>query len=89
MIRMMNTSDSFIGPVNIGNSNEFSIKELAEKIIKTIGSKSKLIYLPLPQDDPTQRQPDISLAKKMLNNWEPKVEIDEGLRKTVEYFKNI
>lgn len=89
MIRMMQTKNNFIGPVNIGNPNEFSIKELAEKIIELTNSKSKLIYLPLPQDDPTQRQPNISLAKKILNGWEPKVQLEEGLIKTIEYFKNI
>ncbi|MCK5538915.1 MAG: SDR family oxidoreductase, partial [Bacteroidales bacterium] len=88
MIRMMNTDDSVLGPINIGNPNEFSIKELALKVIELTHSKSKLIYLPLPQDDPTQRQPDITLAKKTLNNWEPTIDLDEGLTKTINYFKD-
>ena len=88
MIRMMNSRDGFTGPVNIGNPNEFTIKELAEQIIKLTGSKSKLIYEPLPQDDPMQRQPDISLAKKELD-WEPKIELKEGLVKTIKYFDEL
>lgn len=86
MIRMMNTEDDFIGPVNIGNPNEFTMLELAEKIIKITGSNSKLIFQPLPQDDPKQRQPDITLAKAKLN-WAPKVELEEGLRHIIDYFK--
>jgi UDP-glucuronate decarboxylase len=87
MIRMMNvTQDSFTGPVNIGNPGEFTILELAQKVIKLTGSKSKLVFQPLPQDDPMQRKPDISLAKEKLNGWEPKVALDEGLQKTIEYF---
>ena len=88
MVRMMNTEDDFIGPVNLGNPNEFSILELAEKIIKLSGSKSKLIFEPLPHDDPKQRQPDITLAKEKLN-WKPTIELDEGLQYMVEYFKEI
>ena len=88
LIRMMNTEKGFSGPVNIGNPNEFTIKQLAETVIGLTGSKSKLIYLPLPQDDPTQRQPDISLAKKKLNGWEPKIQLGEGLIKTINYFKS-
>lgn len=87
MIRMMNTDDTITGPINIGNPGEFSILSLAEKIIEIIGSKSKLIFKPLPEDDPLQRKPDISLAKKTLNNWEPKISLDEGLLKVIEYFK--
>lgn len=87
MIRLMNSEKSFIGPVNIGNPGEFTIRELAEKVIKYTGTSSKIIYEPLPADDPMQRQPDITLAKKMLN-WEPKIKLDEGLAKTIEYFKN-
>ncbi|PLX14105.1 MAG: NAD-dependent dehydratase [Marinilabiliales bacterium] len=87
MISTMKTGDDFNGPVNIGNPNEFTILELAEKILKKTQSKSKIEFLPLPSDDPIQRQPDISLAKKKLN-WEPKIELDEGLDKTIEYFKN-
>ena len=89
MTRMMNSVDSFIGPVNIGNPNEFSMIELANTIIKLTNSKSKIIYQPLPIDDPKQRQPNIDLAKKMLNEWEPKVELEKGLSKTIDYFKSI
>lgn len=86
MTRMMNTEESFIGPINIGNPNEFTIKELAELVVELTGSKSKFIYMPLPSDDPKQRQPDISLAKAKLS-WEPTVQLREGLIKTIEYFK--
>ncbi len=89
MIRMMNSQDGFTGPVNIGNPNEFTIKELAQKIIELTGSKSKITYLAPTQDDPSQRQPNISLAKKMLDSWEPKIQLEEGLLKTIEYFKEI
>lgn len=90
MVRMIKTSDEFIGPVNIGNPNEFKIKELAEQIIRLTNSKSKIIYLPLPKDDPMQRKPEITLAKKHLDNWEPKIQLEEGLIKTIEYFnKNL
>jgi len=89
MCRMMKTEDGFTGPVNIGNPTEFSIMELAEKVIALTNSKSKITHLPIPPDDPIQRKPDISLAKKMLNNWEPKIKLDEGLVKTIEYFDNL
>lgn len=89
MIRMMNTDDSVTGPLNIGNPGEFSILELAEKIIKITGSTSRIIHLPLPADDPVQRQPDITLAKRYLDNWAPKIQLEEGLVKTINYFKNI
>lgn len=89
MIRMMNTDDSFIGPVNIGNPVEFSMIELAEKVLKLTKSKSKLIFQELPQDDPLQRQPDISLARQKLHNWEPNTQLEEGLIEVIEYFKNI
>jgi UDP-glucuronate decarboxylase len=75
-----------IGPINIGNPCEFTILELAEKIIKLTGSKSKIVREPLPSDDPKQRKPDISKAKKFLN-WEPKVNLEEGLMRTIEYFR--
>lgn len=89
MHRMMNDSrDDFTGPVNIGNPGEFTMLELAEKVLELTGSNSKIVYEPLPSDDPTQRRPDITLAKKELN-WEPKVALDEGLKKTIEYFKKI
>jgi UDP-glucuronate decarboxylase len=86
MVRLMQTGDDFIGPVNVGNPGEFTILELAEMVIRLTGSKSKLIFLPLPADDPLQRQPDISLAKKVLD-WEPRVQLEEGLIKTIQYFK--
>jgi len=88
MIRMMDTPDTVTGPVNIGNPSEFTILELAEKVIRITGSRSKITYLPLPEDDPVQRQPDISQAKKLLN-WEPGISLDEGLEKTVAYFRKI
>lgn len=87
VIQMMHT-ENFIGPVNIGNPNEFTILELAEKVIRMVGSKSKIKYLPLPQDDPTQRQPDIRLAKEKLG-WSPTISLDEGLRKTIPYFEEV
>lgn len=89
MVRMMATEDSFTGPVNIGNPGEFTMIELANEILDITGSKSKLVYLPLPKDDPTQRQPDISLAKEKLNGWEPKVPLREGLVKTIDYFDTL
>ncbi len=89
MLLMMDTEDYFIGPVNIGNPNEFSMLELAEKIISLTNSRSKIVYFPLPADDPTQRQPNISLAKKMLQNWEPKIQLEEGLIKTINYFEKL
>lgn len=87
MTRLMNTSDDFIGPVNIGNPGEFTILELAEKVLSLTNSRSKLIFLPLPEDDPMQRQPDISLARKALG-WEPKIPLEEGLKQTIKYFKD-
>ena len=89
MIRMMNSRDGFIGPVNLGNPGEFTMIELAEKIIELTGSSSKLIHLDLPKDDPTQRRPVIDLAKKELNGWEPKVHLEEGLVKTIAYFEDL
>lgn len=89
IIRMMNSKKEFIGPVNIGNPNEFTILELAEKVIELTNSSSKIIHLPLPKDDPTQRQPNISLARKELNNWEPKIQLKEGLIRTISYFDNL
>ena len=88
LIRMMNSSTDFTGPVNIGNPHEFTILELAEKVIKLTGSKSKIIYKPLPSDDPMMRKPDITLAKKKLD-WSPNIKLDEGLEKTIEFFKTI
>ncbi|MGE4290450.1 MAG: NAD-dependent epimerase/dehydratase family protein, partial [Salinivirgaceae bacterium] len=89
MIRMMNDSGSFIGPVNIGNPNEFTIQELAQLVVNLTNSKSKLVYMPAPQDDPLQRKPDISLAKEKLNSWEPKIPLEQGLIKTIAYFDNL
>ncbi len=86
MIKMMNTPDSFTGPVNIGNPVEFRISELAEKIIELTGSKSGVVYKDLPGDDPKQRQPDITLARQILK-WEPRTSLDEGLRYTIDFFK--
>jgi UDP-glucuronate decarboxylase len=88
MITLMNTPDSFTGPVNLGNPVEFTISSLAEMVIRMTGSKSKIIYLPLPQDDPKQRKPDISLARRELD-WSPKVDLETGLAKTIEYFRTV
>lgn len=88
-IRLMGTPDDVTGPVNLGNPVEMTIRELAEKVIDLTGSKSKLIFKPLPQDDPTQRCPDITLAKKLLDGWQPKVTLDEGLKKTIGYFEGV
>ncbi|MBW1852469.1 MAG: SDR family oxidoreductase [Deltaproteobacteria bacterium] len=88
IIRMMDGPDDFIGPVNMGNPEEFSILELAEIVIRLTGSKSKIIFEPLPWDDPLQRRPDITLAKKQLD-WEPKLDLEEGLEMTIEYFRNL
>ena len=84
----MGTPKGFTGPVNIGNPYEFTMLELAQNVIELTGSSSKLSFMPLPQDDPKQRQPDISLAKKELD-WEPKVQLREGLAKTIEYFDTL
>jgi UDP-glucuronate decarboxylase len=89
IIRMMNGSDEFVGPVNLGNQGEFTILELAKLVIEQTGSRSKIVHRPLPQDDPTRRQPDISLARKHLGGWEPKVALREGLQKTIDWFRSI
>jgi len=86
MIRTMATGDDFTGPVNLGNPNEFTMLELAEKVIELTNSRSKLVFEPLPQDDPKQRQPDITLAKSRLD-WEPMVQLEEGLERTIDYFR--
>ena len=86
---MMKTDDDFIGPVNIGNPGEFTMLELASEIIDLTGSKSKIVHMPLPQDDPTQRQPDITLAKEKLGGWEPTIPLREGLTKTIAYFEQL
>lgn len=88
MVRLMDSRPDFVGPVNIGNPSEFSILELANQILALTNSKSKLIFHPLPQDDPKQRKPDITLAKKELE-WQPKVALKDGLAKTIEYFENL
>jgi UDP-glucuronate decarboxylase len=88
MRTMEDTPDSFTGPVNIGNPGEFTIRELAELVVELVGSRSRLVYLPLPQDDPKQRRPDISLAKSALN-WEPQVALREGLTETIAYFRSV
>ena len=87
-LRLMATGDEVTGPVNMGNPHEIPVRELAERIIKITGSKSVIVHRPLPQDDPTQRCPDIALARRLLD-WEPKVSLDEGLRRTVDYFAGL
>ncbi|HPL12337.1 MAG TPA: SDR family oxidoreductase [Bacteroidales bacterium] len=88
MINMMDTDDKITGPINIGNPEEFTIHQLAETVIRMTGSKSKIVYHPLPSDDPLQRKPDISKARQLFG-WEPKIKLDEGLMKTIEYFRNL
>jgi len=87
LVRLMATSDDFTGPVNLGNPEEFTILELARKVIANTGSRSEIVFKPLPSDDPMQRQPDISLARQMLQ-WEPAVALNEGLRRTISYFRD-
>merc|ERR1712190_513102 len=87
LLRLMNQTET-VGPINIGNTNEFTVKELAEMVIEITGSKSKIIYKPLPGDDPKQRKPDITLANHILS-WEPKVQLKEGIEKTADYFKRL
>jgi UDP-glucuronate decarboxylase len=89
MMRMMKTGDEFQGPVNIGNPGEFTMLELAETIIRLTKSKSKITFHPLPADDPIQRKPDISLAQEKLDNWEPTIHLEQGLIKTIDYFKTL
>jgi UDP-glucuronate decarboxylase len=88
IIRMMNGPDEFIGPVNLGNPTEFSMKQLADMVIELAGSKSKVVFRPMPEDDPRQRQPDITLARQHLK-WEPTIQLRDGLQKTINYFKSI
>ena len=88
MVRMMDTEDDFTGPINIGNPNEFPVLELAQRVIRMTGSTSKIVFKPLPTDDPKQRQPDIKLAKEKLG-WQPTVELEDGLKRMIEYFKNV
>lgn len=87
MVRMMNTDNNVTGPVNIGNPDEFTIHELADIVIQLTGSSSKIVHLPLPQDDPVQRKPDISLAQNILYGWKPEIPLEKGLVRTIEYFK--
>jgi UDP-glucuronate decarboxylase len=88
LVKLMNTPDEFTVPLNVGNPDEFTIMELAEKIVKLTGSKSRIAFNPLPPDDPAQRQPDISIAREKLN-WEPVIPVDEGLKKTIAYFTRL
>jgi UDP-glucuronate decarboxylase len=88
LIRLMDSTDDFTGPVNLGNPVEFSIRQLAEEVIALTGTKSRIVFKPLPSDDPKQRQPDIALAKEKLN-WQPTVPLTEGLSRTIEYFKTV
>ena len=87
-MRLMDTPDGVTGPINLGNPGEFTIRELAEKVIELTGSRSQLVHRPLPEDDPMQRQPDIARAKALLG-WEPTVALEEGLRKTIAYFEDL
>jgi UDP-glucuronate decarboxylase len=87
-LKFMDADDTFVGPMNLGNPNEFTMLELAENVIRLTGSRSKLVHQPLPADDPTQRRPDISLAGQMLN-WKPRIELEEGLGRTVDYFRQL
>ncbi len=89
MTRMMATGDDFTGPVNIGNPNEFTMLELAERVIRLTGSSSKIVFCPLPADDPKQRQPNISLAYEKLNGWQPNIQLEEGLKRTIAYFQTL
>jgi UDP-glucuronate decarboxylase len=88
ILRLMNAPEDFIGPVNIGNPRESTIRELAEMVLQLTGSKSELVFMPLPADDPRQRQPDISLARTKLD-WEPKVAVEDGLKETIAYFRHL
>jgi len=88
LIKLMDSPDDFIGPVNLGNPKEFSILELANKVIELTGSKSKIVFQPLPPDDPIQRKPDIRLAKEHLG-WEPEIPLEEGLKETIAYFERL
>ncbi|MEI8079536.1 MAG: NAD-dependent epimerase/dehydratase family protein, partial [bacterium] len=89
MLRMMATPKEFTGPVNIGNPGEFTMLALAESVIRLTGSRSPITFHPLPADDPQQRQPDIALAKAKLGGWEPQIPLEEGLRRTIAYFKTL
>ena len=84
----MQSADEVVGPINIGNPGEYTILEVAEMVLKLIGGRSKIVFKPLPQDDPTQRQPDITVARSTLG-WEPKVPLQEGLERTIQYFRTL
>lgn len=86
LVRLMDSDDDIIGPINIGNPEEYTMKELAEKVIEMTGSKSELIFEALPSDDPTKRQPDISIARQVLN-WQPTTQLDQGLAQAIKYFR--
>jgi UDP-glucuronate decarboxylase len=88
LIRLMESPDGLTGPVNLGNPDEFSILELAGRVVELVGSKSAVVYKPLPQDDPIQRKPDITIARERLK-WEPKIRLEEGIRKTIAYFQGL
>jgi UDP-glucuronate decarboxylase len=88
LVRMMNARDDFVGPVNLGNPDEYTIGELAEKIVALMGTRSEIVYRPLPADDPTRRRPDITLAKQQLN-WSPTVPLEQGLQRTIDWFRSI
>ena len=88
MLRLMDTETGYTGPINIGNPGEFTMLDLAEKVVAFVGSKSKIVHHPLPQDDPRQRKPDITLARSKLG-WEPKVQLDDGLKETIKYFRRV
>ena len=88
IFKMMNNSEGFIGPVNLGNPREFTILELAEQVIRLTGSRSKIVFKPLPEDDPTQRRPNIELAIQKLG-WRPTIELEEGLKRTIAYFRDV
>jgi UDP-glucuronate decarboxylase len=88
MLRAMATPDTFTGPVNIGNPGEFTMLELAERVLRLVGGASRLVHLPLPQDDPRQRQPDIGLARRELG-WQPRVPLEEGIERTIDYFRHL
>jgi UDP-glucuronate decarboxylase len=86
MVRLMDTPADFVGPVNMGNPTEFSMLQLAEMVVKLVGSNSKITFIPLPSDDPKQRKPDISLAETVMT-WRPRVPLEDGLRETITYFR--
>ena len=88
LVAMMRTPHRVTGPINLGNPGEFTVRELAESIIRITGSKSKIIFKPLPQDDPTRRKPDVSQARELLG-WTPQIALEDGLRRTIEYFRNL